>query len=146
MGPGTELTFPGEGNIRANQAPSALVIQFKQIPHNKFKRFGSDLILEHQITLMDALNAGPLSFQTLEGEKIELTIDSVINPDTYKVIAGKGMPKLNNDPLGPIKRDFGKGNLILKFDVQFPTNLNEAKKLQLTELLDEISEENAIMV
>jgi DnaJ-class molecular chaperone len=62
------------------------------------------------------------------------------------VIAGKGMPKLNNDPLGPIKRDFGKGDLILKFDVQFPTDLNESKKNQLTELLDEIAEENAIMV
>lgn len=146
MGPGTELTFPGEGNIRANSAPSTLVIQFKQTPHDKFKRFGDNLILEHQISLMDALNAGPLSFQTLEGERIELSIDSVITPDTFQVIAGKGMPKLNNDPLGPIKRDFGKGNLILKFDVQFPTDLNESKKNQLTELLDEIAEENAIMV
>ena len=95
---------------------------------------------------MDALNAGPLSFCTLEGEKIELSIDSVINPDTFKIIPGKGMPMLNNDPLGPIKRDFGKGNLILRFDVQFPTNLNESKKNALTELLDEISEENAAIM
>jgi DnaJ-class molecular chaperone len=70
----------------------------------------------------------------------------VINPDTFKVIKGKGMPILNMDPLGPIKRDYGKGNLILKFDVQFPTNLNEEKKNKLTELLDDISEQNVIMV
>ena len=88
---------------------------------------------------MDALNAGPLKFKTLEEEQIEITIDSVINPDTYKVIKGKGMPILNNDPLGPIKRDYARGNLILKFDVQFPTNLNEDKKNALTELLDDIS-------
>lgn len=72
MGPGTVLTFPGEGNIRPNQSPSTLVIEFKQSPHSKFKRFGDDLILEHQISLSDSLNAGPLSFQTLEGEKMEI--------------------------------------------------------------------------
>lgn len=49
MGPGSELVFPGEGHIRAGQAPSALVIQFKQLPHIKFKRYGNDLILEHSI-------------------------------------------------------------------------------------------------
>ena len=146
MGPQSELNFPGEGNIRPNQAPSTLVIKFKQTPHEKFRRFGDNLILDHQISLVDALNAGPLSFETLEGEKMEISIDSVITPDTFKVIPGKGMPKLNNDPLGPIKRDFGKGDLILKFDVQFPTDLNESKKNQLTSLLDEIAEENAIMV
>lgn len=89
---------------------------------------------------MDALNAGPLKFKTLEDEQMEITIDQVINPDTFKVIKGKGMPIYNSDPLGPIKRDYMKGNLILKFDVQFPTNLNEDKKNQLTELLDEITE------
>ena len=77
---------------------------------------------------------------------MEISMDQVITPDTFKVIPGKGMPKLNNDPLGPIKRDFGKGNLILRFDVQFPTDLNEAKKCQLTDLLDEIAEENAVVV
>ena len=138
MGPGSELVFPGEGHIKVGASPSSLVIQFKQLPHLKFKRFGNDLIFEHQLSLLDALSAGPIKFQTLEHEQLEITIDSVINPDTFKVIKGKGMPILNNDPLGPIKRDYGKGNLILKFDVQFPTNLNEEKKNMLNQLLDEI--------
>jgi DnaJ family protein B protein 4 len=68
MGPGSELLFPGEGHLRVGAAPSTLAIQFKQLPHLKFKRFGNDLIFEHSISLMDALSAGPLKFKTLEEE------------------------------------------------------------------------------
>jgi DnaJ-class molecular chaperone len=81
--------------------------------------------LEHKISLIDALNAGPIHFKTIEDEQIEISIDEVITPDTVKIIPGKGMPVLNNDPLGPIKRDYARGNLIVKFDIQFPNNLDE---------------------
>jgi DnaJ homolog subfamily B member 13 len=69
---------------------------------------------------------------------LEIAIDGVISPDYYKVIPGRGMPILNNDPLSPIKLDFNRGNMIVKFDIQFPTNLNEEKKAQLISVLDEI--------
>ena len=52
------------------------------------------------------------------------------------------MPILNNNPLGPIKKDYKKGNLILKFDIQFPNQLSQDKKSQLIEVLDEIDDEN----
>ena len=47
------------------------------------------------------------------------------------------MPVLNNDPLGPIKRNFARGNLILKFDIEFPKGLNDEKKAALCAVLDE---------
>lgn len=106
MGPSNQLTFKGEGHQRPGQQSSDLVIVFQQIPHPKFKRFMNDLILEHKIGLVDALKAGPVHFETIENEKIEISIDQVINPDTFKIIPGKGMPILNNDPLGPIKKDY----------------------------------------
>tara|TARA_B110001450_G_C17253143_1_gene332366 strand:+ start:18 stop:263 length:246 start_codon:yes stop_codon:yes gene_type:complete len=68
MGTGSTLNFKGEGHKRAGQTPSDLVIEFELIPHSKFKRFQNDLIIEHQISLMDAINAGPVKFKTLEGE------------------------------------------------------------------------------
>ncbi len=48
------------------------------------------------------------------------------------------MPILNDDPLSPIKKDFARGNLILKFNIQFPQDLNEDKKQELCSILDEI--------
>ena len=85
---------------------------------------------------MEALRAGPIHFTTIENERIEISVDEVIGPDSFRVIPGKGMPILNADPLGPIKRDYGKGNLIVKFDIQFPSNLNEDRKNNLVGLLD----------
>jgi len=143
MGTGSTLVFKGEGHKRAGQTPSDLVIEFELIPHSKFKRFQNDLIIEHQISLMDAINAGPVKFKTLEGEQIEISVEE-ITPDTFKIIEGKGMPIVNDNPLGPIMKDFGRGNLILKFDIQFPTNLDETKKNKLVALLDEIEEENQV--
>ena len=77
----------------------------------------------------------------MEGKQIEISIDEVISPSTFRVIPGHGMPILNNNPLSPIKLDFDRGNLILKFDIQFNTNLDEDKKQKLTAILDSIAED-----
>ena len=71
MGAHTELTFPGEGHVRPNHKPSDLVINLVQKPHETYTRFGHDLILEHKISLLDALTAKPITFTTIEGEQIE---------------------------------------------------------------------------
>ena len=86
---------------------------------------------------MDAQQAGPISFNTIMNDHIEISVDCVITPETFKVIPGRGMPVLNNDPLGPIKLDFQRGNLIVKFDIQFPQCLSEDKKNKLIDILDE---------
>lgn len=65
---GYQVTFPGEGHHRIGMHPSDLVIEFSQKPHEIFKRVGNDLVLGHKISLADSLNAGPVLFQTIEGE------------------------------------------------------------------------------
>lgn len=75
----------------------------------------------------------------MENEPIELSIDEVINPETIRIIPGKGMPVLNNDPLSPIKHDYPRGNLVVRFDIQFPQDLNEEKKRAITAILDEVA-------
>ena len=47
------------------------------------------------------------------------------------------MPILNNDPLGPIKKSYQRGNLIVKFDIEFPKQLSEDQKQELTDILNE---------
>ena len=139
---GQQLTYSGEGHQRVGMQPADLVIELSQKAHSTFKRVGNDLILLHKISLKDALNAGPVLFKTIEGEQLEISVDQVISPNFFKVIPGKGMPILNNNPLGPIKKDYKKGNLILKFDIVFPTKLDEGKKAELIQTLDDIDEEN----
>lgn len=76
---------------------------------------------------------------------LEIAVDEVINQKSEKVIQGHGMPILNNDPLGPIKRNFQRGNLIVKFDIQFPTELSESQRNALTQILDEVDLENGLI-
>ncbi len=47
------------------------------------------------------------------------------------------MPILNDDPLGPLKQSYQRGNLIIKFDIEFPAQLSEAQRLELTDILNE---------
>jgi DnaJ-class molecular chaperone len=47
------------------------------------------------------------------------------------------MPILNDDPLGPIKRNFQRGKLIIKFDIEFPSTLSEKQRKDISALLDE---------
>jgi DnaJ family protein B protein 4 len=62
------------------------------VAHDTYQRVGNDLVLEHKISLHDALTAKPVSFKTIEGEMIDASFDEVVTPQTMKVIAGKGMP------------------------------------------------------
>jgi DnaJ-class molecular chaperone len=80
----------------------------------------------------------PVHFTTIDNKMVEVSVDQVISPQTEKVLEGLGMPILNNDPLGPIKRNFAKGNLIIKFDIEFPSELSERQRLELTSILDEV--------
>lgn len=119
MGVWTELRFKGEGNHLAGNLVGDLIIKFQQDNHT-FVREKNDLVYRHKISLKDALNAAPIQFKTIENEKIHLGVDEVIQPNTVKVIKGKGMPIYNDDPLSPVLMNHSRGDLIVKFDIQFP--------------------------
>lgn len=100
---------------------SDLVVKIKESLHLKFKRNGSTLIYSHKMNLLDALKAVPIIFQTIDGETLALTLDLVPTPQTTHIVKGKGMPLSNySDPLGPIKGQLERGDLIVKFDIEFP--------------------------
>ncbi|TNV72528.1 hypothetical protein FGO68_gene10145 [Halteria grandinella] len=135
-----ELRYPGEGHVRFGKAQGDLIVSLVQKQHNKFKRQGDDLIYSHKISLVDSLKSLPIHFTTIDNEPIEIAVDEIISPQTEKVLAGKGMPVLNDDPLGPIKRNFQRGKLIIKFDIEFPSVLSEEQRHALSAVLDEALE------
>lgn len=85
--------------------------------HPKFKREGDNIIYLHQMSLIDSLKSLPVEFTTIDNEVIKVSLDEVISPLSEKTIVGKGMPIFNNDPLGPIKKNFARGNMIIRFDI-----------------------------
>ena len=88
------------------------------------------------------MTAKPVSFKTIEGETIDASFDEVVSPQTMKIVPGKGMPiEQHADPLAPLKKNYKKGNLVVKFDIQFPTGLTQEKKEALSAVLEEIDEQ-----
>jgi len=115
------------------------VIRFKQLDHS-FVREKNNLVYKHKISLQEALNASPIQFKTIDNENVHLGVDEVIQPNTVKVLRGKGMPIYNDDPLAPVMMNHSRGDMIVKFDIQFPKRVTPSMH-KLADLLDEVEAE-----
>ncbi|UIZ24707.1 hypothetical protein KXD40_007117 [Peronospora effusa] len=118
---GTKVTFEGQGDALPGRPAQDIVFVIKQKPHNKFQRDGDNLMYRAKLSLRDALlGNGTLTVKTLDGRDVPVPLGGVVAPGTTMVIAGEGMP-LQKIPTQ-------RGNLVVEFDVQFPTSLTEAQK------------------
>ncbi|KAL3659622.1 hypothetical protein V7S43_015298 [Phytophthora oleae] len=125
---GTKVTFEGQGDALPGRPAQDIVFVIKQKPHNKFKRDGDNLLYHAKLSLRDALlGSGTLTIKTLDGREVPVPLGGVIAPGTQVVIAGEGMPMQ--------KRPSQRGNLVVEFDVQFPTQLTEAQKTMVRQAL-----------
>ena len=78
------------------------------------------------MSLKEALCGTQFQFEHLNGKMLTLNVtNAIIFPGGKKVFAGMGMPKM----------DGTVGNLILEFDVQFPTSLTQEQKDVLSNVL-----------
>ena len=68
-----------------------LVIKVIETPHPKYKRNGSDLIIEEKITLVEALCGVELKIEHLQGP-LQVEIKEIVNPNQMFQVFGKGMP------------------------------------------------------
>ncbi len=63
----------------------------------------------------------------------------MFRPKTIKEIIGEGMPEfqLNEFKVENFGNPVKKGNMYIKFDIQFPKNLSEEQKNLIREMLKE---------
>lgn len=125
------IVFRGEGDQQPGVEPGDIVIVLQTKPHEVFHRDGCDLYMTHSVTLTEALCGFEMVLKHLDGRDIVIreARGSVIKPRCIKGIRGEGMPLYRN----PTE----KGNLYIKFDVDFPENhfVDEAKLKELEALL-----------
>jgi len=124
MKSGQKIVFAGEGDQAPDIVPGDIIVTLQQKEHAYFKRDGSDLLMEHSLTLAEALCGFQFYITHLDGRVLHVknTPGEVVVPNDIKCIDGEGMPTY--------KRPFEKGRLIIRFAVQFPKTLTpEAVKL-----------------
>lgn len=123
---GTKITFQGKGNQVQGQYAQDLVFIIDEKPHAHFKRDSNDLVYEQDISLAQALCGFAMTIPTLDGRMLRVDVTEVVSPGYEKIVLNEGMP---------IKGGPAKGNLKIKFNIRFPSNLNKEQKDKVREAL-----------
>lgn len=126
---GTKITFKGKGDERPGTLPADIMFVIDEKKHPVFKREDDDLELGVQVPLVQALTGCTISVPLLGGGEMTLYIEDIIYPGYEKNIAGQGMP--NSEQGGR------RGDLRLKFLVEFPTDLSNELRSDLASILNE---------
>jgi len=118
MEEGHKIMFRGEGDQEPDIEPGDVVIILIEKKHEVFERKAQNLLMEMDIDLVEALCGFRRCVQTLDQEhdrEIVVTClpGEVIKSSDVKMVVGEGMPYKGNP--------FERGNLIIKFTVNFPT-------------------------
>lgn len=121
---GTKITFPNKGNDRL---AADIVIVIDEKPHDVYKWDGNDLVVHHKISLVDALTGTRINLKTLDGRDLVIEMTDVVKPSYELVIQSEGMPVARE----PRK----KGNLVIKFDVKFPSRLAPEQRAAIRRIL-----------
>jgi DnaJ family protein A protein 2 len=118
---GDNVVFKGKGDEFPGMKASDLIFQIKVEKHPNFEVAGDDLVIYKTVSLVDALTGCSFEIVGLDGKSIKIDIKDVVHPGQQQTILKKGL------------NDFG--NLIVKFNIEFPRKLKEDQKQQLKEIL-----------
>ncbi|KAL8591856.1 mitochondrial protein import protein MAS5 [Nucella lapillus] len=135
MKDGQQIRFSGEGDQEPGLEPGDIVIVLDEKEHPQFQRFGTNLIVAKEITLVEALCGFHRTIKTLDNRQLVISTlpGEVIRDKAVKCVMGEGMP-VYRDP-------FEKGRLIIKFNVKFPDTISPQIVPQLEACLPPREEE-----
>lgn len=118
---GEKIVIPNIGDTPIDGSlPSDIIFIIQQEDHHTFNVSDKHLIIEKKINLIDALNGFEFIITHLDNRKLLVVSDAIIKPNEIKVIKYQGMPSQNSND----------GDLIIKFEVEFPTKIENGELLE----------------
>lgn len=113
---GDNIRFRGLGDDSIPGTPRGDVIaQIIELPHQRFKRDGRNLISEVRITAFEAMLGKTINFITLEGKELEIKIPQGIQPGQMIKCDSYGLPA------GP--HNTHRGTLFIQIFVSVPKQI-----------------------
>ncbi|KAG5499395.1 hypothetical protein JIQ42_04212 [Leishmania sp. Namibia] len=128
---GDSVTFSGEGDqIPGVKLSGDIIIILDQKPHPNFVRKGNHLLMEHTISLAEALTGFSLNVTQLDGRELAVSsaAGTVIDPAAMFSVSREGMPV-------PHTGGMERGDLIVRFRVVFPKTLRQTAAPELRKIL-----------
>jgi DnaJ family protein A protein 2 len=124
-----KVKFQGEANASPGVLAGDVIFVIQVKDHDVFRRKGHHLYMNKKLSLKDALCGCSFTVTHMDDRVLHVTIPpgTCIAADSLKMIEGEGMPMHGNP--------FVKGNLIIQFDVEFPSTIDSATAKQLKTLL-----------
>lgn len=121
-----------KGNVINENTKGDIKIFVKIKNESMFQRKGLDLIHNQKISLKESLTGFAFELKHLSGKTyiINNSEGKIIQPGYHKIINHMGMSRERGHPAPPLK-----GNLIIKFEIQFPQDISEEIRKKLKELL-----------
>lgn len=126
---GAQYPYHGEADEYPGVEAGDVIIICQEQPHKLFKRKGADIMLQKDITLLQAMTGVDFTIKHLDGStlRIKNKPGEVIKPDEIKCVPDKGLPFH--------KTAYKTGNLYVIFKVTFPTSIPQKHLAQVTEAL-----------
>ncbi|MDD5110121.1 MAG: molecular chaperone DnaJ [Patescibacteria group bacterium] len=124
-GQAIRLTGQGESAGRGGSAGD-LYVRVRVVPDERISREGQDLKMENPISFATAALGGTIDLETLDGT-VTLKIPEGTQSGKVFRIRGKGVPDLGGH---------GRGDLLVRVEVQTPTRLNRKQRDILEQFRD----------
>lgn len=126
----------GEAGKRGTSAGD-LYIKINVLPHEKFKVYGQDLIVDENVKMSEILKDSVISIKHINGKKIDIKIPNGQDLDKNIIVKGGGMPSVDSWIRGVGKSK--TGNLIVRIHVKKPKKITK-KVRELAEELEKNGE------
>jgi DnaJ family protein B protein 4 len=122
---GTKIRFPREGDEFPDGGIQDIAFILEEKPHPVFKRQGKDLVMDLELTLLEALIGFSKTVKTLDCRTLPISAcgSRVIQPGQKERFPGEGMPIS--------KKPGEKGDMIVKYVVKLPDQLTATQKEDL---------------
>ncbi|CAH0482867.1 unnamed protein product [Peronospora belbahrii] len=123
---GFEIELENYADQIPGQSAGHVRLQVTTAPHPIFTREGDNLWMDMDISLRESLVGFRRTFTHLDGRRVEVVRDDITPPRYVTVLKDEGMPKQH--------RPSERGQLHIKFHVQFPESLSDEQKVGFGEL------------
>ncbi len=122
---GQQIRYEGMGDDSiAGLRAGDLFVNVLVRPHPTFRREGTSLIFEKEISVWDAMLGTSLDIETLDKKTLSITIPAGTQPETVLSCRGEGLPNM---------RTRQRGNLLIKVKIHIPRNLTNDQKQSIEE-------------
>ena len=113
---GQQIRYEGMGDdSMPSLKPGDLLVNVIVREHARYKREGTSLVVEREVSVWDALLGASIEIQTLDRKTLSMSLPPGTQPDTVMSCKGEGLPNM---------RTRQRGNLLIRIKVMVPKVIN----------------------